>query len=142
MTCLFFWFVQRPHLQNRLITQILAHSHEKGCPLHLFNVSDTTRVIVVLLMGWEGADNFEGGIADVDMTGGSAKKYAIRARRYSSYICTLHNVKRFVRVQSGVGEVQTSKSGRGGALSAASGALTGVTVKKLKDFHYRHRISN
>lgn len=39
-------------------------------------------------------------------------------------------------------EVQTSKSGRGGALSAASGAFTGVTVKKLKDFHCRHRISN
>lgn len=97
MACLFFWFVQRPHLQNRLITQILAHSHKEGCPLNLFNVSDTPRVIVVLLMGREGADNFERGIADVDMTGGSAKKYAIRARRYSSYICTLRNVKMLSR---------------------------------------------
>lgn len=93
-------------------------------------------------MGREGADNFEGGIANVDMTSGSAKEYAIRARRYSSYICTLHNVKKFARGKYGVREVQTSKSGRGGALSAASGALTGVTVKKLKDFHYRHKISN
>lgn len=28
-----------------------------------------------------------------------------------------------------------SKSGREGVLSTSSGALTGVTVKKLKDFH-------
>lgn len=39
-------------------------------------------------------------------------------------------------------EVQTSKGGRGGVLSLASGALTGVTVKKLKDFHCRYRISD
>lgn len=138
---LFFWFVQRPHLQNRLITQILTYSHKKGCPFHLFNVSNTSRVIVVLLMSRERADDFEGGIADVDMTGRGAEKYAIRARRYSSYICTLHNVKRLVQSAPGL-EVQTSKSGRGGVFSAASGALTGVTVKKLKDFHCRHRISN
>lgn len=42
VTGFFFWFVQRPHLQNGLIAQILAHSHKKGCPLHLFDVSDTT----------------------------------------------------------------------------------------------------
>lgn len=76
----FFWFIQRPHFQNGLITQVLAHSHKKGCPLYLFNVPDTTRVVVVLLMGWEGADDFEGGIANVDMASGSAKKDVIRAR--------------------------------------------------------------
>lgn len=93
-------------------------------------------------MGREGTNDLKGRVADVDMAGGGAKEDAVGARSYSGYVGTLHIVSRLVRMPLSFGrEYQTSKSGRGGALSASSGALTGVTVKKLKDFHYRHRVS-
>jgi hypothetical protein len=102
-------------------------------------MSDTPRVVIIVFMCMKRANNLEGGVTDVDMACGSADKYTIGTRSYSSYVCTLLNVRFREACDSWiklVGRDRTSKSGREGVLSTSSGALTGVTVKKLKDFHY------